>query len=334
MKIGVLDSNGNFNNPFFKNKKIIKLDNEWKDREYSTDMVGFTHAECVCSFILKENPEAEIILVPIIKKNRKSSVLDLIKGIEVLMKENVDIINMSLGNEYRYHTEVEAICCAATEQGILLVSSYSNQKSDVTYPASFPFVLGVKCVEVENPSEVLCYNETSNDIIFSSKYFSLYHLGIPKFYQGNSLACAVVTGYLSNYTGEYKKKILQFMNSSCNKYYPYNLLRQKKCYFLTNRTKDPLEQKFIREVINTDECEKFETGMEKMKKRDSIPELYTVLFIDHDDYQEICKYKRQIIKYAVKHPEKEIVLRYPLFSIVERLNFQQEENRILNQFTI
>lgn len=334
MKIGVLDSNGAFNNPFFKNKKITKLGNEWKDQEYSTDILGFTHAEYVCSFILKENPGAEIVLVPIVKKNKKSSVLDLVKGIEVLMKENVDIINMSLGDEYRYHAEVEEICRAATEQGIFLISAYSNQRSDVTYPASFPFVLGVKSLDMENPGRVFCYDETSNDIIFFSQYFSLYHLGIPKFYPGNSFACAVVTGYLSNYEREYKKMIFQLMNSIFNKYYPYQLLKQKKCYFLTNRIEEPLEQRFMREVTNVYRGEIFKIGMEKLDKSAIQLEPCSVIFIDHNNYQEICKYKERIMEYAIKYPEKEMVLRYPLFSIWERIKIQKNANRVINQFTI
>lgn len=55
----MLDSNGSFDNPFFQDKKIVKIDCKWKGQEYSKDTFGFTHAEYVCSFILKENPEAE-----------------------------------------------------------------------------------------------------------------------------------------------------------------------------------------------------------------------------------------------------------------------------------
>ena len=63
--------NGSFDNPFFQDKKIVKIDCKWKGQEYSKDAFGFTHAEYVCSFILKENPEAEIVLVPIVRKNKK-----------------------------------------------------------------------------------------------------------------------------------------------------------------------------------------------------------------------------------------------------------------------
>ena len=226
----MLDSNGSFDNPFFQDKKIVKIDCKWKGQEYSKDAFGFTHAEYVCSFILKENPEAEIVLVPIVRKNKKSTVLDMIEGIELLIEEQVDIINMSMGDEYKYHKEIEEVCRAATEKGILIVAAHSNQKAEATYPASFPFVMGVRCLDMENPIQVLQYDEKENDVIFSCGLFFLYHLGIPVLHPGNSLACAVVTGYLSNYK-QYQQAILQFTLNTLNKYYPYQTLKQKQCYF-------------------------------------------------------------------------------------------------------
>lgn len=333
MRIGVLDSNGSFDNPFFRDKKIVKIDCKWKDQEYSKDTFGFTHAEYVCSFILKENPQAEIVLIPIVRKNKKSTVLDMIEGIELMIKEQVDIINMSMGDEYKYHKEVEEVCRAATEKGILIVAAYSNQKAEVTYPASFPFVMGVRCLDIENPLQVLKYDGTGKDVIFSSKFFSLYHVGIPKFYQGNSFGCAVITGYLSNYEDEYEQAILQLVHSTLNGYYSYHTLKQKQCYFLTNRIEEPLEQRFIREVTRTERCDTFENGMEKLKNKKTA-EQYPVLFIDHNNYQEICEYKDRIRIYAMEHPKTEIVLRYPLFNMMERLGFQKKTNRDLNQFTV
>lgn len=333
MRIGVLDSNGSFDNPFFQDKKIVKIDCKWKDQEYSKDNFGFTHAEYVCSFILKENPEAEIVLVPIVRKNKKSTVLDMIEGIELLVEEQVDIINMSIGDEYKYHKEIEKVCRVATEKGILIVAAYSNQKADATYPASFPFVMGVRCRDMEKSVQVLQYDEKKKDVIFFSKFFSLYHVGIPKFYQGNSLGCAVITGYLSNYEDRYEQEILKFTLNTLNNYYPYQTLKQKQCYFLTNRIEEPLEQRFIREVTRTERCDTFQSGMEKLRNK-KIADQYPVLFIDHNNYQEICEYKERIREYAMEHPETEIVLRYPLFNMVERLNFQKKSNRNLNQFAV
>ena len=197
----------------------------------------------------------------------------MIEGIELLIEEQVDIINMSMGDEYKYHKEIEEVCKTATEMGILIVAAYSNQKAEATYPASFHFVMGVRCMDMENPVQVFQYDGIGTDVIFSSTFFSLY------------------------------------------------------------RIEEPLEQRFIREVTRTERCDTFESGMEKLRNKKTA-EQHPVLFIDHNNYQEICEYKERIRGYAMEHPETEIVLRHPLFNMVERLDFQKKTNRNLNQFTV
>ena len=41
----------------------------------------------------------------------------MIEGIELLIEEQVDIINMSMGDEYKYHKEIEEVCRAANRKG-------------------------------------------------------------------------------------------------------------------------------------------------------------------------------------------------------------------------
>lgn len=102
---------------------------------------------------------------------------------------------------------------------------------------------------------------------------------------------------------------------------------------LTNRIEEPLEQRFIREVTRTERCDTFESGMEKLRNIKTAKQ-YPVLFIDHNNYQEIFEYKERIRVYAMENPKTEIILRYPLFNMVERLDFQKKTNRNLNQFTV
>ena len=61
----MLDSNGSFDNPFFLDKKIVKIDCKWNGQEYSKDTFGFTHAEYVCSFILKETRKRKLFWYPL-----------------------------------------------------------------------------------------------------------------------------------------------------------------------------------------------------------------------------------------------------------------------------
>lgn len=80
MKIGVLDTDGKFDNKFFTDKKLkIVRGKKWSTNELKE--MEFTHGEYVCSHILKENPTAEIILIPIINSLMKCSVKDLIDGL-------------------------------------------------------------------------------------------------------------------------------------------------------------------------------------------------------------------------------------------------------------
>jgi len=309
------------------------MGDKWIEQEYTIDSLGFTHAEYVCSYILKENPHAEIVLVPIINKNQKCSVKDMIEGLELLINQNVNIINLSLGDEYRYHEEIDKVCQNAIKRGILIISAHSNRKCIATYPASFSFVLGVKCLSnIENPSHILKYNDKENNIIFNDNYFSLYHLGIPKFHQGNSFACAVVSGFLSNFKNKYKEVILRFSDSIFNRYYPYKLLKKKKCYFLTNRIEDSLEQKFIKEITNTVICEPFEEGINKLIAKKAMFQEYQVVFIDHSNYMDIYNYRTLIKKYIKENWGKELVLRYPVFNLYERLAL--EKDGVINQFSI
>ena len=130
-----------------------------------------THGEYVCSHIFNENPDAEIILVPVINHNMKCSVQDLIDGINLLMDYEVDIINMSIGDEYKYHHELEVICRRACDKGILIVAAHSNNNVKATYPADFLFVLGVRCIDESNPQKIMRYIEEKNEIIFSTSLF-------------------------------------------------------------------------------------------------------------------------------------------------------------------
>ena len=332
MKIGVLDSDGYFIDGFFSDKKITVLRDYCNiSKENDIRMNGFTHGEIVCSQILKENPSAEIILIPIINNNR-CYVLKMINGIQQLIDVNVNIINLSIGNEYRYHKELEDMCFKAWRKGIPIVAAHSNNTVMATYPASLPFVLGVKCIDCENANHIMEYHEKQNDIIFSVNGFSIYHLGILRCVFGNSYGCAKITGLLSHHK-DYSVFLRGIIKSRFNVYYPYRSLLKKRCLFLSNRMKEPLEQKFIQEATYAVAIMYFEEGFNKLKKGEIENICYETIFIDHSDYLKIVPYKTQIVRLLL-NSTKEIVIRYPLFSLFERLKYYKNEYIVINQFFI
>lgn len=333
MKIGVLDTDGEFSNSFFQDKKIKIMRNQ--SREKVSRMGNLTHAEYVCSQIFKENSDVEIVLVPVISDNMKCSVKSMIEGIEMLVKLKVDMINLSIGDEYRFHQELENSCKKAYDSGILIIAAHSNNNFvEATYPASFPFVLGVRCIQNERQKEILIYDEERNDIIFSSSYFSIYHLGIPKLIQGNSFGCAKMAGLLSHYKTKYQEFLKKFQKSKLNIYYPYESLKMKRCFFLSNRLNEELEQRFMKEITNTVISERFHKEiLKKLKNERNDEDKYDTVLVDHDKYIEILVFKDLIVQCVGCDPQKEWVLRYPLFSLFERLTLYQKRI-IIHQFFV
>ena len=299
--------------------------------EYRKYGIGFTHGEIVCSMILKENPQAEIILYPIISENMKCSVLELIRGIESLIESGVDIINLSVGDEYNYHPELESICKDAQRQGILIVAAHSNRNVYATYPADLSFVVGVKCTDKNSPEKIMLFDESRNEVIFSSSYFSLYHLEIPRLIQGNSFACAKISGLLSWHKDSFREALKNLEHSFLNHYYPCETLKQKQCLFCTNRPNDQMEQRFINEVTNTIANFTIEDMDSEMVRQ---LHDWEILFIDCDSYQAVLPYKDKIRDFKILHQEKEIVLRYPLFSLEERMNLDLQYRVLIHQFFI
>ena len=330
MKIGVLDTDGDFKHRFFRDKKL-DIRRKSTNGEYRKYGIGFTHGEIVCSMILKENPQAEIILYPIISENMKCSVLELIRGIESLIESGVDIINLSVGDEYNYHPELESICKDAQRQGILIVAAHSNRNVYATYPADLSFVVGVKCTDKNSPEKIMLFDESRNEVIFSSSYFSLYHLEIPRLIQGNSFACAKISGLLSWHKVCFRDSLKNLEHSFLNHYYPCETLKQKQCLFCTNRPNDQMEQRFINEVTNTIANFTIEDMDSEMVRQ---LHDWEILFIDCDSYQAVLPYKDKIRDFKILHQEKEIVLRYPLFSLEERMNLDLQYRVLIHQFFI
>lgn len=323
MRIGVLDTDGVFQNPFFADKKLrIVRKEKWDDHDFNKDLP--THSEIVCSHIFREAPEAEILLITIINKRLLCTVQALIDGINQLIKEKVDIINLSIGDEYHNHEELEMVCKRACEQGILLIAAYSNRGNVNTFPASFPFVLGVKCRNEKSPEQIIRYDIKKNDICFTTSYFSLYHLGVPWLLSGNSFACAKICGILSHNTQKYKLWFRHLEGSDLNKYYPYKKLKSSRCLFLSNRLDEPMEQRFIKEVTNTVMMFDVRKFFDNYEVRCRQKKIYDILIVDCDSYELLLKYKGIIKRLCIERKNTEVVFRYPLYSLYEIMELQNQ----------
>lgn len=92
------------------------------------------HASTVARIIETENIYVEIEIV-------ENDLEDLIKAIESLNPEEYDLIHFSIGvNEYS--RRLESALMKLFNQGVTMVAAFDNNGS-LSFPASFPFVIGV-----------------------------------------------------------------------------------------------------------------------------------------------------------------------------------------------
>lgn len=122
-----------------KDGKIIDAPGIWKNNSHGTG----------CAKVIAKNAKKNILIssVSILDKQYKGNTRSLCIALEWCTKNDVDIVNLSLGSVFFKDKELllgAVNHCA--ENGIIIVAAISNA-GYVTYPASFTNVIGVKSFE-------------------------------------------------------------------------------------------------------------------------------------------------------------------------------------------
>lgn len=137
------------------------------------------------------------------------SVDDVIKGIELAVELELDIINLSLGVE-EYNSKLHSVIKKAHATGMIIVAAAGNNGHNSSlYPGSFNECISVGNFDLTreriNPS-----SSTNNEVDFcapGTEILSCYLRGEYIFYTGTSMAAPHVTGlaslYLSNLRRDY-----------------------------------------------------------------------------------------------------------------------------------
>jgi subtilisin len=102
-------------------------------------------------------PEASLYAVKVLDKNASGLFSWSIAGIDWCMRNNIQVISMSLGNP-SVPEAVELICNAAWSQGLLIVAGAGNQAgnpvppqlSNVDYPARYKNVVAVSSIDSDD----------------------------------------------------------------------------------------------------------------------------------------------------------------------------------------
>jgi len=139
-------------------------------------------------------PEATILPVKVLNSSGTGKVSNIIDGIGWAMRQNIDIINMSLGAP-KYSGAQEKAVEAARKAGILVVCAAGNDKGRVNYPAAYEATVAVTAMDFSNKITSFSSRGPETDFIAPGvRIFSAFPGGSFRLMAGTSQAAPHISG--------------------------------------------------------------------------------------------------------------------------------------------
>lgn len=148
VKVAVIDSGVEINHPDLVNQLVAGYNFVSKNTD-ANDTLG--HGTAVAGIIAAQsNNQTGIVginqgakIIPIkVSDGAEIQLINVLDAIYYAIDSGVNIINMSYGSTNFNEAEYEALYTAYSK-GITLVAASGNENSSVSYPAAYPFVIGV-----------------------------------------------------------------------------------------------------------------------------------------------------------------------------------------------
>jgi hypothetical protein len=201
MKIAIIDSGIDIYHRKLKSANIasssFSINNDCKIiNELSMVNDNLGHGTAVAAIIYKHCSEAEITAIKIFDEKLTVNEKVLYTALKWCITNKINIINLSLGiSAARPPEELTNLCRLAYDNGIYIIAAANNEVNKDTYPASYPFVLGVTSGTNVKNNEYGFLADSSVEFIANGAIQRVawkndgYNIT-----QGSSYACAHLTG--------------------------------------------------------------------------------------------------------------------------------------------
>lgn len=154
VKIAIIDTGIDYRHKdlrdnFVKGVSFIENKNFTDDNGHGTHVAGIIAGEDNNTGFVGVAPKAKLYIAKALDKNGYGNIEDLNESMKWSIKNNVDIINMSIGfTEEDFNTEgfteFEGLVDEANKKGIVIVAAAGNDSNNqVDYPARFKNVIAV-----------------------------------------------------------------------------------------------------------------------------------------------------------------------------------------------
>lgn len=210
--------------PFFVEKNFT---------EECINPVSVSHATIVANIIQKYNKDCIFSSVKVLDYNGGGTLQALIKGVELCLEMNVDIIHMSIGTTRFYETaELVKLLERVEEKKICVIAAQSNSFL-YTFPACLDEVIGVRHSDECLPEDYIIQinNWDGVDILTSSRHhINIKNAGEKILLPSNSFAAPYVTSLVAKIISEKgRMSKSQIINELCK-----SAKRIKRTDFMSN----------------------------------------------------------------------------------------------------
>lgn len=210
--------------PFFVEKNVT---------EECVNSVSISHATIVANIIQKYSNNCIFSSIKVLDNNGGGTLQALIKGVELCLEMNVDIIHMSIGTIRFYKTaKLFKLLEKAAEKKICVIAAQSNSML-YTIPACLKEVIGVRHSDECLPEDYIIQinNWDGVDILTSSRHhITIKNEGEKILLPSNSFATPYITSLIANIISEKgRMPKRQLINELCK-----NAKRIKHTDFMIN----------------------------------------------------------------------------------------------------
>lgn len=163
------------------------------DNGHGTHVAGTIAASDNDIGVIGVAPNADLYALKALNKRGSGYLSDIDAAIDWAIKNNMDIISMSLGGGYS--KSQEALCQKAYEAGIVIVAAAGNEAGAVIYPAAYSSVIAVSATDSSN--KIAYFSNFGDEVELAApgvNISSTYPGGKYTTLSGTSMATPHVTG--------------------------------------------------------------------------------------------------------------------------------------------
>ncbi len=200
VRVAVVDSGINYNHPDLKpnyagGMNCVKESNPpLDDNGHGTHVAGIIAGAFNNSGIIGIAPKASLYSVKVIRRDGYGKHSEILKGIEWCVKNNMHIMNMSLGVGEGYEAVNKAVRAAVAHNITVVCAAGNESEKKIIDPARIPETIAVTA---SDPNDQFAYFSNSGketDFIAPGMFiYSTFKNGY-QFHEGTSMACPHIAG--------------------------------------------------------------------------------------------------------------------------------------------